>query len=413
MSKRKKPAARPVQAAPEGTTAESVQVEAAPPIEAAETTPAGDSVPTHGGLPSDVLAEAMETARESERALVDAVEETDDVEATVNVAGDMLPFPGRDDLDPPTVTIGSESLDEVDGVVTERRHLRGVLEALVFASDAPIKPKDLAKLADAPLKQVTDALAELRNDYSTRGIHLEEVAGGWVFRTSARYAPYIRDLTKQRPVKLSRAQVETLAIIAYRQPVTRPEIDDVRGVDSGPVLKVLLERDLVRILGKREEPGRPLIYGTTNAFLEFFGLKSLKDLPTLREFTELTDESRQKYEEEMGEPPNELPLRDDEASPHATDGGSIEAGDDAAPRESTAGDDDDAEPSEAADDDLGADDPRGDDVTSDAPPASDDDSADDDLDEDDDDDEDDDLDDDDEDDDDDLDDEDDDDDDDE
>jgi len=130
-----------------------------------------------------------------------------------------------------------------------------------------------------------------------------------VFRTNAKYAPFIRDLTKQRPVRLSRAQVETLAIIAYRQPVTRPEIDDVRGVDSGPVLKVLLERDLVRILGKRDEVGRPLIYGTTNGFLEFFGLGSLKDLPTLQEFTELNDESREKYEDEMGELPNEAARR--------------------------------------------------------------------------------------------------------
>jgi segregation and condensation protein B len=102
-------------------------------------------------------------------------------------------------------------------------------------------------------------------------------------------------------VRLSRAQVETLAILAYRQPVTRPEIDDIRGVDSGPVLKVLLERDLVRILGKKDEPGRPMIYGTTTAFLEFFGLKSLKDLPTLREFTELSEDSRRVAERELGD----------------------------------------------------------------------------------------------------------------
>ena len=92
-----------------------------------------------------------------------------------------------------------------------------------------------------------------------------------------------------------------MAILAYRQPVTRPEIDEIRGVDSGPVLKILLERDLVRILGKKDEPGRPMIYGTTTAFLEFFGLKSLKDLPTLREFTELTEDSRRVAERELGE----------------------------------------------------------------------------------------------------------------
>src|SRR5258705_6405200 len=100
---------------------------------------------------------------------------------------------------------------------------------------------------------------------------------------------------------MTRAQLETLAIVAYRQPLTRPEVDDIRGVDSGPVLKTLLDRDLVRILGKKDEPGRPLLYGTAPSFLEFFGLKSLKDLPSLREFTELSDDSRRVYDREMSE----------------------------------------------------------------------------------------------------------------
>jgi segregation and condensation protein B len=223
--------------------------------------------------------------------------------------------------------------------------LRGLLEALIFASDAPITPKELGKLASAPQKQVKELLEEMKQDYSSHGIHLDEVAGGWVFRTSPQYAPFIRDLTKQKPVRLSRAQVETLAIIAYRQPITRPEIDDVRGVDSGPVLKLLLERDLVRILGKRDEPGRPFIFGTTNNFLEFFGLKSLKDLPTLKEFTELTDESRQEYEDEMGEVPNEASqnlgeTQHDDGGTRVDHGGldgerDADAGDDREPEEST------------------------------------------------------------------------------
>lgn len=240
-----------------------------------------------------------------------------DAEMTVNLVGE-LPLPGRDDLDAPTVAASGDSLAEVDSLILQRRHLRGLLEALVFASDSPITPKELAKLASAPQKSVKELLGELKVDYSTRGMHLDEVAGGWVFRTSPQYAPFVRDLTKQKPVRLTRAQVETLAIIAYRQPITRPEIDDVRGVDSGPVLKLLLERDLVRILGKRDEPGRPIIYGTTGHFLEFFGLKSLKDLPTLREFTELSDESRADYEDELGETP-------DDAAAQGEDG---ESGDD-------------------------------------------------------------------------------------
>ncbi len=180
-------------------------------------------------------------------------------------------------------------------------HLRGLLEALVFASDKPVKSGELARLASAPAQQVREVMGELRAEYLPRGIVLDEVAGGWLFRTNAQYAPFVRELTGGRPVKLSRAQLETLAIAAYRQPITRPEIDEIRGVDSGATLKLLLERDLVRILGKKDEPGRPLLYGTTTHFLEFFNMKSLKDLPTLREFTELSDESLRVAEAELGD----------------------------------------------------------------------------------------------------------------
>jgi segregation and condensation protein B len=182
-----------------------------------------------------------------------------------------------------------------------RVHLRGLLEALVFASDKPMTAHELAKLASAPLKEVKEILGELRETYAQRGITLGEVAGGWLFRTNAQFAPFVRELTGEKPVRLSRAQLETLAITAYRQPITRPEIDEIRGVDSGATMKLLLERELLRILGKKDEPGRPLLYGTTPAFLEFFGLKSLKELPTLREFAELSDESRAVAEAELGE----------------------------------------------------------------------------------------------------------------
>jgi len=176
-------------------------------------------------------------------------------------------------------------------------HLRGLLEALVFASDKPQASAELAKMASAPIKHVNVLMRELKEHYAQRGIVLDEVAGGWVFRTSVQFAPFVRDLTAERPVKLTRAQVETLAIAAYRQPITRPEIDEIRGVESGATIKLLLERDLLRILGKKDEPGRPLLYGTTTHFLQFFGLKSLKDLPTLREFTELSEDSRRVADE--------------------------------------------------------------------------------------------------------------------
>jgi segregation and condensation protein B len=180
-------------------------------------------------------------------------------------------------------------------------HLRGLLEALIFASDKPVTSGELARLASAPTRHVKAVLARLKETYSRRGIVLDEVAGGWLFRTSVQFAPFVRELTSERPVRLTRAQVETLAIVAYRQPITRPEVDEIRGVDSGATLKLLLERELVRILGKKDEPGRPLLYGTSGQFLEFFGLKSLKDLPTLREFTELSDESRRVAEASLGD----------------------------------------------------------------------------------------------------------------
>jgi len=192
---------------------------------------------------------------------------------------------------------------DVEDVV--RSHLKGLIEALVFASDAPLPAPEIAKTAKADRKLVMELLRELQEEYLSRGIRLVEVAGGFAFRTASAYAPFVRDVTAQRPVKLTRAQLETLAIVAYRQPLTRPEIDDVRGVDSGPVLKMLLDRGLVRILGKRDEPGRPLIYGTTSTFLSFFNLRSLKDLPSLREFTELTDDSKRAFEKALGEEPPE------------------------------------------------------------------------------------------------------------
>ncbi|WP_437321989.1 SMC-Scp complex subunit ScpB [Sorangium sp. So ce385] len=180
-----------------------------------------------------------------------------------------------------------------------------MLEALIFVAERPVPARELARSANAEHRVVRELLAELVAEYDGRGFRLDEVAGGYVFRTSPAFAPFVREVTDQKPVKMSRAQTETLAIVAYRQPITRPEIDEIRGVDSGAALKSLLERDLVRILGKKDEPGRPMLYGTTAQFLEFFGLKALGELPTLREFTELTEESRRAYERELGEEPPE------------------------------------------------------------------------------------------------------------
>ena len=282
------------------------------PSASAEGTISWDDQPTVNLTGDDLVAAA---SREPEEALeptepppeVEETPEAPEAEETHDLADDPE-LAG----DPPAVEEGEAAIEQARDLT--RAHLRGLLEALVFASDKPMKAIELARLASAPVKQVRELLAELKTDTAGRGVVLDEVAGGWLFRTSAQYAPFVRELSAEKPVRLTRAQVETLAIAAYRQPVTRPEIDDIRGVDSGATLKLLLERDLVRILGKKDEPGRPLLYGTTTAFLEFFGLKSLKDLPTLKEFTELSDESRAVAEAELGDvlpaqapPPTPLP----------------------------------------------------------------------------------------------------------
>ncbi|HEY4012007.1 MAG TPA: SMC-Scp complex subunit ScpB [Polyangiaceae bacterium] len=214
--------------------------------------------------------------------------------------------PTRDDIAVLALAARGEEAEDAEAGVEQAReislaHLRGLIEALVFAADKPLRAREVARLASAPVAQVKELLGELAGFYAQRGIMLAEIAGGWAFRTHAQYAPFVRELTSERPVRLTRAQVETLAIVAYRQPVTRPEIDEIRGVDSGATLKLLLERELLRILGKKEEPGRPMLYGTTPKFLEFFNLKALSDLPTLREFTELNEDSRRIAEAELGD----------------------------------------------------------------------------------------------------------------
>jgi segregation and condensation protein B len=190
----------------------------------------------------------------------------------------------------PEVEPDAEGADEPQAAPA---HLCSVLESLFFAADKPLTLERLGELlAPAPRQQIQEALAALQaaGQQADRGIQLHEVAGGYQLRTSPQNAEFVQRLLQQKPVRLTRAQLETLAILAYRQPITRPEIDDIRGVDSGATLKMLLERRLIRVLGKKEEPGRPLLYGTTREFLEFFNLRDLKDLPTLREFYELSEE---------------------------------------------------------------------------------------------------------------------------
>ncbi|GAC1604307.1 MAG: hypothetical protein NVS4B10_17290 [Myxococcales bacterium] len=178
--------------------------------------------------------------------------------------------------------------------------VQAVVEALLFAAD---KPLDLAMLADTTRfsrEQLDSALVALRLRYAAgdAGIALVDLGGRWQLRTDAQVGPYVRRMLQVKPMRLTRAAMETLAMIAYRQPITRPELEELRGVDCGAVTKALLERKLVRILGKKDEPGRPILFGTSREFLELFNLRDLTQLPTLREFQELSEESRQIVEEE-------------------------------------------------------------------------------------------------------------------
>lgn len=171
-------------------------------------------------------------------------------------------------------------------------NLRQVVEALIFAADSPLTLDRLMSLLEMPRSEVKPVVDLLQQEYSDpgRGFYLAFVAGGYQFRTHAELAPHLRRLNRERAAKFSRAAMETLSIIAYRQPVTRAEVEYLRGVDSGGVMKTLLDKNLLRILGKKDVPGRPLMYGTSRHFLELFGLQGLDDLPTLKEFSALDPE---------------------------------------------------------------------------------------------------------------------------
>src|SRR5271167_1011922 len=168
----------------------------------------------------------------------------------------------------------------------EEERLKAILESLLFAAGGPVAMAQFVSVLDPiPRDTIRLALADLASAYSAsgRGIVLEEVANGYQLRTAKEHAFYVRKLLAAKPPRLSRPLLETLAIIAYRQPVTRPEIEQLRGVDCGGVIDTLLERRLVKIAGRKEAPGRPIMYETTAEFLELFGLKDLSGLPDLEE----------------------------------------------------------------------------------------------------------------------------------
>lgn len=194
-----------------------------------------------------------------------------------------------------------------------------MLESLLLAAERPLSPEAVAALINEAVdeeewpertdaRQVAAALPRLAKRWATdgRGIEIVEVAGGWRLRTPQALAPMVRRLWPSRTPRLSPAALEALSIVAYRQPCTRLDVDDVRGVDSGGVLRSLLERRLVKIVGRKDEPGRPILYGTTSEFLETFSLTSLKELPTLRDLEQMRAEEAARSAGELAQ--GSLPL---------------------------------------------------------------------------------------------------------
>ena len=181
----------------------------------------------------------------------------------------------------------------------ETNEIKPIIDALIFASESPLSTARIKQIFDetnpeeVSTKDIKEAINALNSDNreQQRGYFLQEVAGGYQYRTRPNYSLWVKKLKKIKPFRLTLSTMETLAIIAYNQPIIRAEIDKIRGVDSGGVVKNLLERNLIKIMGRQNIPGRPFLLGTTKRFLEVFGLEKLSDMPSLKDFDNL-DESK-------------------------------------------------------------------------------------------------------------------------
>jgi len=260
--------------------------------EEAGAPPSAKDAPVEGGSAAAASVDAIEgdpdDARTPEEEALAQAREADEEEPAAEIA-EWEPDGDFEKLEAKARRLSDEQV-------------RNIVHSLLFVADKPLTIARIREVTGLPPARIQKALDSLSGDLreGISGVVLSEVAGGWQLRTAPESAEYVRRFLQIKPRRLTRAALETLAIIAYRQPVTRPEIEEIRGVDSGAVIKALLEWKLVKILGKKDEVGRPLLYGTTREFLEFFQLKDLASLPTLREFHELTEESRAIVEEELG-----------------------------------------------------------------------------------------------------------------
>lgn len=174
----------------------------------------------------------------------------------------------------------------IDNSTLDDKKVKSIIEALLFISGAPLSLKTIKDIIELPENKIHRLITELIDEYEDRGMSIIEVAEGFQMATRSVYAHWVKKLiTTKIPSRLSRKSLETLALIAYKQPITRAEIEAVRGVNSDGVIKTLLDRKIIKILGRKEVPGRPLLYGTTKEFLHYLGLKSLSELPTFKDLS--------------------------------------------------------------------------------------------------------------------------------
>ncbi|CAB5101466.1 Segregation and condensation protein B [Olavius algarvensis associated proteobacterium Delta 3] len=193
--------------------------------------------------------------------------------------------------------------------------IKYIIESLLFVADEPLTIDRMRAVLNVTERApIREALQALEDEYQARGggFHLKAVAGGYQLRTRSEYKDWIKTLIQPKPPRLSKAALETLATIAYKQPVIRSDIEHIRGVDCGGVLRMLLKRKMIRVLGRKEIPGRPLIYGTTRQFLEVFDLQDLKDLPTPKEIEELSDMAEEVLETGLADDDPTLPFGEPE-----------------------------------------------------------------------------------------------------
>jgi segregation and condensation protein B len=192
------------------------------------------------------------------------------------------------------------------------KSLKLIVESMLYAAEKPLSAREIHSIIpDAKPAEIKSALKVLQYEYEAmaRSFALKEVANGYQFRSRPEYGAYIMKMFQRSPNRLSNASMETLAIIAYKQPILRQEVERLRGVDVGGILRALLEKGLVRVMGRKNLPGRPLIYGTTKKFLEVFDLKDLESLPKLKEFKALGGQDE--TESNQGEIPFQDASRDD------------------------------------------------------------------------------------------------------